>query len=170
MQNKGYTKVSDVLIDTWLAQLTEAELKTLIIIIRQTVGWNKPRDRISHGQFKDKAGLSGRSITTAIESLSNRNFIKITDSQGNILSANQRRYKVEIYYETTDFTNAKAQLIIAKLDNTPTQNLPITIYNTNKQQYTGNSPSVIKKQSEQERVECIRKQQRNISCSCFRCL
>ena len=169
MQYKGYTKISDLLIDTWLSKLSEAELKTLIIIIRQTIGWNKKRDRISHQQFKKKSGLSARSITTAIESLSYRNFIKISDASGTILTANERRYKSHIYYEATDFTKAKSQLIMAKLDNTTTQNLPLTIYNTNKQQETPLKAFEIKKQSEQERIECMRKQQRNISCSCFRC-
>jgi phage replication O-like protein O len=79
MKTQGYTKVSDVLIDSWLTDLTEAELKTLLIIIRQTTGWNKPRDRISHSQFIKKTGLSQRSITSAIESLSHRNFIYITN-------------------------------------------------------------------------------------------
>ena len=173
MQDKGYTKVSDVLLDTWLADLSEAELKTLLIIIRQTIGWNKSRDRISHSQFKTRSGLSQRSITSAVESLSNRNFIKITDYHGRSLSSDERRYKTEIYYETSDFTSAKSAMIMAKLDKTEMQNLPLTIYNTNTQQQTRFSSfknnSKFRKQTDQERYECIRKRQQNLSCSCFRC-
>ncbi len=169
MQPTGYTKVSDLLIDIWLPHLSEAELKILIIITRQTVGWNKQQDRISHQQFKKKSGLSARSITSAIESLSSRNFIKISDKHGSILSANERRFKASIYYQVTDFTDIHVTNVNAKLDNTPTQNLPLTIYNTYKQQETPLKAFEIKKQSEQERIECMRKQQRNISCSCFRC-
>lgn len=173
MNDKGFTKVSDVLIDTWLAELSEAELKTLLIIIRQTIGWNKPCDRIAHSQFKVKTGLSQRSITTAIESLSNRNFITITDKRGQSLSPEERRYKTEIYYQTTDFTKAQSVAILAKLDNTQTQNVPLTIYNTHKQQYTRSSTSEnkppIRKQSDSERIECIRKRNLNLSCPCFRC-
>ena len=173
MNDKGYTKVSDVLLDTWLAELSEAELKTLLIIIRQTIGWNKPRDRISHSQFKSKTGLSQRSITTAIEALSHRNFITITDNRGQSLSPQQRQYKTEIYYQTSDFTNAHSATIEAKLDNTQTQNLPLTIYNTYKQQETRFSSSenkpLIKKQSDSERITCIKNQQQGLSCPCFRC-
>ena len=169
MNDKGYTKVSDVLLDTWLADLSEAELKTLLTIIRQTVGWNKPRDRISHSQFLKKTGLSQRSISSSIESLSNRNFIKVTDERGQTLSANERRYRTEIYYQTSDFTNAKSTIIMAKYSNTQTQNLPLTIYNNHKQQETPIRSSSIKKQCDRERIECIRKRKQNLSCSCFRC-
>ncbi len=173
MNDKGYTKVSDVLLDTWLADLSEAELKTLLIIIRQTIGWNKSRDRISHSQFKNKSGMSQRSITSAIESLSNRKFIKITNYDGRPLSPDERRYKTEIYYETSDFTKAKSAIIVAKLDKTERQNLPLTIYNTHKQQETRfsslkNNPN-LRKQTDKERFECIKKRQQNLSCSCFRC-
>lgn len=173
MNNKGYTKIADVLLDTWLSDLSEAELKTLLVIIRQTIGWNKARDRISHGQFKKKTGLSGRSITRAIESLSDRNFIIITNNTGQALNAQERRYQTEIYYQCSDFTKAHASTIIDKLDQPPMPNLPITIYNTHTQQYTRISSSQnnpkIKKQTDSERVECIRKQKLGLFCSCFRC-
>lgn len=174
MNNQGYTKVSDVIIDTWLKEFSEAELKTLLIIIRQTTGWNKPRDRISHNQFKKKTGLSQRSITSAIESLSNRNCIHITDSRGTELTPDERRYRQHIYYAPTNFAKAKSAIVNAKLSNFQRQNLPLTIYNTHKQQETGfrgseTTPKQIKKQSDAERLRCIENRKKNISCSCFRC-
>ncbi|GAB5417021.1 MAG: hypothetical protein Crog4KO_18880 [Crocinitomicaceae bacterium] len=169
MQDQGFTKVSDLLLDTWLSQLTEAELKLLLTIIRQTVGWNKKIDRISHSQFKKKTGMSARSISTAVESLSNRNFIIITDSIGRELSPEQRKYRNDIHYAPTDFTQAKSTIIHAKLDKTLMHNLPITIYNTNTQQETPLKSSTIKKQTDRERFECIRKRSQNLSCSCVRC-
>ena len=174
MNNQGYTKVSDVLLDTWLTELTEIELKTLLIIIRQTTGWNKARDRISHAQFKQKTGLSQRSITSATESLSNRKFINITDARGTDLTANERRYRKHIYYAPTDFAKAKSTIIMAKLVTSQRQNLPLTIYNTYKQQETRNSLSEnkkqkVKNQSDAERIKCMERCKRNISCSCFRC-
>lgn len=175
MKTQGYTKVSDVLIDSWLTDLTEAELKTLLIIIRQTTGWNKPRDRISHSQFIKKTGLSQRSITSAIESLSHRNFIHITNPIGTELTAQERRYREYIYYTPTDFTNAKSTITNAKSSSIQRQNLPVTIYNNNKQQETDMSssetpPQHLKKQSDQERLNCIEQRKKNISCSCFRCV
>lgn len=171
MNNKGYTKIADVLLDTWLSDLSEAELKTLLVIIRKTVGWNKILDRISHSQFK-KTGLSQRSISRAIESLSNRNFIKITDEYGRILSAQERRYRTEIYYQVLDFTKAKFSSVKEKSCNTQMPNLPLTIYNTNTQQETrfrSSKKDPIKKQTDRERIECLRRQEQNISCPCFRC-
>ena len=65
-----------------------------------------------------------------------RDFIRITDSFGRELTSDQRKYRSDIHYEPTDFAQAKSAIISAKLDNSTMQNLPITIYNTNKQQDT----------------------------------
>ena len=169
MNDKGYTKVSDVLLDTWMPHLSGSELKAILIIIRQTVGWNKKRDRISHSQFQKKTGLSQRAITSSIESLSNRNLIHITDHKGRELTANERRYRTEIYYELADFTKAKSAHIKAQKNKNQRQKVPLTIYSLNRQQETEPSSFQIKKQSDKDRVECIRKRQQNLSCSCFRC-
>lgn len=168
MNNQGFTKVSDILLDIWLPKLSEAELKLLLTIIRQTIGWNKQRDRISHSQFQKKTGLSPRSITKAVESLSSRDFIKITDPTGKELSPKHRKYRSDIHYEPTDFTKAKAEIISAQLDNTPMHNMPITIYK-DRQQETRRISSKFKKQTDTERVECILKRREGLSCSCFRC-
>ena len=52
------TQVPNALFDKHLPNISHAELKILLIIIRQTYGWIAPqtkqrklRDRISHGQF-----------------------------------------------------------------------------------------------------------------------
>jgi phage replication O-like protein O len=169
MHDQRFTKVSDILLDTWLSELSEAELKLLLTIIRQTTGWNKDRDRISHSQFKKKTGLSPRSISSAVESLSTRDFIRITDSFGRELTSDQRKYRSDIHYEPTDFAQAKSAIISAKLNNSTMQNLPITIYNTNKQQYTLSRDFKFKKQSDKERIQCIQKRKQGFSCSCFRC-
>lgn len=174
MKHQGFTKIADVILDTWMSDLTEAELKTLLVIIRQTTGWNKPRDRISHAQFKQKTGLSQRSVTSSIESLSARNFIVITNAKGTPLTSRERRYRQHIYYAPTDYKEAKYAHVMAKLDTTQRQNLPLTIYNTHRQQYTRNSISQnqkkeVKKQSDSQRIECIQNKKKDIYCSCFRC-
>ena len=61
------THVPNYIFDTLLPELTEAELKVLLTVIRQTIGWfdkrtgqRKIKDRISALQFKQKTGLSQR--------------------------------------------------------------------------------------------------------------
>lgn len=91
-----------MLFDSLLKDLSNAELKILLVIIRQTDGWvnkengqRKDRDQISYSQFVSKTRLSKRSISQAIESLSQKQLIVITDSLGQELnnpSLRQGRY------------------------------------------------------------------------------
>ena len=56
-------------IDELLADLTGAELKCYLLVVRKTKGWNKEIDSISIGQFMEVTGLSNRSVITACDSL-----------------------------------------------------------------------------------------------------
>ena len=56
-------------VDELLADLTGAELKCYLLVVRKTKGWNKEIDSISIGQFMEVTGLSNRSVITACESL-----------------------------------------------------------------------------------------------------
>ena len=58
MEYKQTTQVPNFIFDICLSQLTEAELKVLLVVIRQTLGWldkltgkRKSRDRITISQF-----------------------------------------------------------------------------------------------------------------------
>lgn len=169
MKHTGYTKVPDVILDQHLKSLSEAELKVLLVIIRNTIGWHKERDRLAYSQIKAKTQLSGRSITTAIESLSNRNYINITDKNGRTLSTQERRYRKEIFYAPTNFKNTQDIPISEKSSKTSMQNLPLTIYSPYTQQKTQYRDSQNKKQTDKQRFECIQKRSQGLSCSCLRC-
>ena len=87
------TQVPNVLLDNYLPSLTGAELKILLVIIRQNYGWmdsrtgkRKTRDRISHSQFKEKTGLCSKIISKAIQSLVLKGLISVTDKSGNQLT------------------------------------------------------------------------------------
>ena len=56
-------------VDELLADLTGAELKCYLLVVRKTKGWNKEIDSISIGQFMEVTGLSNRSVITACDSL-----------------------------------------------------------------------------------------------------
>ena len=82
------TRVSNILFDTYLPKLSESELKVLLIIIRQTLGWvdpisKKPKewDWISKVFFVKKTGLSKRSVGTAIASLIAKQLIQVKNEQ-----------------------------------------------------------------------------------------
>lgn len=103
---KQTTQVPNFLFDTHLKELTEAELKILLVTIRQTLGWfdratgkRKSRDRITHNQFKQKTGLSVRIISKTIKSLSRKKLIQITDFDGKELhQPKERKGKLYLFY------------------------------------------------------------------------
>jgi len=106
MIENNFTLTPNIIFDCLLKDLSSSELKIILVIIRQTIGWvdqrtgkRKERDRISFSQFAEKTGLSRKSISKAINSLSKRNLIVITDKTGNNLNASfQRKGKASIYY------------------------------------------------------------------------
>jgi hypothetical protein len=92
MTNKQITQVPNFLFDALLPNLTESELKVILVVIRQTIGWfdkrtgkRKERDRISVGQFVKKTGLSKRNINNTIQSLVLKQLLEITGFKGNKL-------------------------------------------------------------------------------------
>ena len=106
MTYKQTTQVPNFLFDTHLRELTEAELKILLITIRQTLGWfdsatgkRKDRDRITHNQFRQKTGLSNRIISKTIQSLAVKKLLRITDFNCKELEQpKDRRGKPYLFY------------------------------------------------------------------------
>jgi hypothetical protein len=103
---KQTTQVPNLVFDTYLPNLTESELKIILIVIRQTLGWydkktgkRKVRDRISGSQFRLKTGLSKRIIIKTIKSLVERNLLQVTDYRGNELrTSSERMGKTYLYF------------------------------------------------------------------------
>ena len=106
MMYEQTTQVPNIVFDTHLPSLTESELKLLLIIIRQTFGWfdkatgqRKTRDRISHGQFIKKMGLSRRVITKALKSLVEKNLVTVTRESGKMVHrAEERKGVARLFY------------------------------------------------------------------------
>ncbi len=120
MVYKQSTQVPNIVFDAYLPNLPMAELKILLVIIRQTLGWmdkntgqRKTRDRISHSQFQRKTGLSSRSTTNAIQSLHMQKLILITDTKGTELRfASDRKGKKYLYYSLAPLSETSAQSVI----------------------------------------------------------
>ena len=107
MLQTSTTPVPNFLFDVHLKELKSAELKVILIIIRQTLGWadrravlgRKERDWISCSQLQSKTGSSQRAISSAIETLVTKNLIDVLDYQGSILdTAEKRKGKQRLYY------------------------------------------------------------------------
>ncbi len=96
----------NILFDKHLPNLTGTELKILLIIIRQTLGWidistgqRKTRDRITQSQFRIKTGLAHRIISKTLKMLSDKDLIIITDLNYQCLKNSlDRKGKAILYY------------------------------------------------------------------------
>ncbi|NND77026.1 MAG: hypothetical protein HKN39_02440 [Flavobacteriales bacterium] len=100
------TPVPNVILDQTLPYLNQAELKVLLIIVRQTLGWYDPKtkkrkskDWIAISFFIRKTGLSAKSISIALSELIRNDLVLAFDEKGKILkTAQDRRGKKRIYY------------------------------------------------------------------------
>ncbi|MFA6924784.1 MAG: replication protein, partial [Bacteroidales bacterium] len=87
------TPVPNVVLDSYLKNFKIAELKVLLVIIRQTLGWEdkktkserKEIDWISSSQLYLKTGSSKRAINEAIQSLVKKNLIAVFSQNGELL-------------------------------------------------------------------------------------
>ena len=58
----NYTQTPNLLLDEHLPDMGYAELKVVLVIVRQTMGWHKETDQLSISQLEEKTGLSNRSV------------------------------------------------------------------------------------------------------------
>jgi len=134
MNYKETTQVPNIIFDTYFPQLKPSEVVILLIIIRQTLGWYDPktkkrklRDWISYRQFKNKTGLSIKTISLAIKYLIAQKIIKATDRNGNELSTSpMRKGKVGIFYQCLLVDRQKGTRPYVKKSIEPRYILPIT--------------------------------------------
>ena len=100
------TQVPNALFDQWMRDLTLAELKLLLLVVRMTRGWvvhpsglRRSRDWLSCSRIMALTGLSDRAITTATGSLIARGLLVVTDARGSLLAApHERRGRTRLYY------------------------------------------------------------------------
>jgi phage replication O-like protein O len=62
--------------DYWIPILGHVELKVLMIIVRQTFGWHKTKDRISISQLVEKTGSCRSNVCNAINVLIDHGLVK----------------------------------------------------------------------------------------------
>jgi len=93
------TQIPNEIINGYLPTLSEADLKVLIIVARQTLGWiadpvtgmRKEEDSISFQDLMKKTGLSQWGITKALKKLTEKDLIQVRDEDGKILDTPDKR-------------------------------------------------------------------------------
>lgn len=103
----NFTPVPNLVFDVHLKDLKNTELKILLIVIRQTLGWEnrknkierKECDWISGSQLVGKTGSSNRAVNSAIQILVEKKLIEVLDGSGIILDTpEKRRGKSKLFY------------------------------------------------------------------------
>lgn len=100
------TQVPNEIFDNYLPYLNQAQLKVLLVVIRQTLGWidpktkkRKDKDWISISFFSKRTKLTHKSISMAISQLIYKELIVALDHYGRELrDPKDRRGKKRIYY------------------------------------------------------------------------
>ena len=126
MMYKQTTQVPNRILDHYLPNLSLGELKILLVIIRKTNGWidkctgkRKGRDRISHSQFKVKAGLCSRVVSKALQSLILKGLIIASDQTCNLVQTSQERKGNPRLYYSLRLTHFVPPTIVQKSHSPP---------------------------------------------------
>lgn len=78
-KNPEYTQTPNSLFDEYMRDMNGSELKVVLAIIRQTLGWHRTRARYSMGNIERLTGLSTHSVIEAVEAAEKRGLIRRID-------------------------------------------------------------------------------------------
>lgn len=106
------TQIPHIIIREWMPRLSDVELRVLIVVVDQTLGWiedeetgrRKDRDWISRGQLMEKTGRSAKHVSRAVKSLVEaHHLVEAIDGKGRLLNtADKRKAKFgKIFYRLT---------------------------------------------------------------------
>jgi len=106
MNYKFTTQVPNELVDQYLHHLNQSELKVILVVIRQVLGWIDPKtkkrkrkDWISMSFFTRRTGLTRKSISIAIQDLIDKELLVALDYyERELRKPSQRRGRKKIYY------------------------------------------------------------------------
>lgn len=108
------TQVPNEIFDQQLPYLNKAQLKVLLVVIRQTLGWIDPKtkqrkhkDWISISFFSKRTRLTHKSVSMAISELIYKELIVALDyNERELRHAKDRRGKKRIYYAYAPYFRA----------------------------------------------------------------
>jgi hypothetical protein len=124
----NYTPIPNRFFDLLMGDLSASAVRVYLKIARNTFGWRdaqgnvKKKDWISHSQFAN-AGVSSRSVTSAIEELLSLGLVRLTDELGQSLHDPEKRKRAKrIFYALVDIPQANTAVNNAKNDNIKRKN------------------------------------------------
>lgn len=120
----NFLQVPNAVIDELLPDLTGAELKCYLVVIRKTKGWNKESDNISISQFMKATGLSNSAVIKACESLVKYGLLVKENG-----ARNTGVYAVNSY---SKITHEESSQVTCEKSSHTINNIKNTIQNTNK--------------------------------------
>lgn len=95
-----FTPVPNAVIDEWMRALSDVEFRIVMVIVRQTYGWEedpktgrrKEKDWISHSQLSQKTGRSPSSISVALKRVIDElGYVEAYSEEGEILDTAKKR-------------------------------------------------------------------------------
>ena len=105
----GTTPVPNALLDRVMPTLRDTELRVLLVIVRQTLGWQvgtdptrrKDRDWLTQSQFRQRTGRASEAISHAVDALVQVGLISVTDRRGvpKKTADERRRHLGHLYYQ-----------------------------------------------------------------------
>lgn len=123
-------------IDELLADLTGAELKCYLYVLRKTKGWNKEEDAISVSQFMKVTGLSNRKVIDACERLVELGLLEQKIGSNKIKVFSVKDYKTSGSEESSlvkkvHSSSEESSLSVVKKVHTQNNNINNTTKNNN---------------------------------------
>ena len=77
IQKPNHTQVPNDFIDNYVPKLSHSAVRVFLVITRQTIGWHKDTDFVSHSQLSKKTGLSINAIKKAVKELVNIDLLEV---------------------------------------------------------------------------------------------
>ena len=106
--NTGTTPVPNALLDRVMPTLRDTELRLLLVVVRQTRGWQdapgsprrKQRDWLTQSQLMARTGRGSGAVSQAVEALVQAGLIEVQDRAGRPLrtAGERRRHLGRLYY------------------------------------------------------------------------
>jgi len=76
---RGFTQVGNYIFDVILPSLSLSEQAILLRVVRQTVGWSQPTDKIKLSEFRQMTGIKDdKTVRAALDKLVERQLITVT--------------------------------------------------------------------------------------------
>lgn len=92
------TQIPNIILDEWMYELTPAEFKVVMVIARQTYGWNKENDWLTYSQLIEKTGLSKETVATALKGLHESGKIIVMTEDGEVLTDKRNSGRRKLFY------------------------------------------------------------------------